>query len=556
MTGEESKVDSRARRKALGAYYTPDSLSAVVAKWAITRPDDTVLEPGFGGCGFLVAAKQRLDELGQENPLAYIHGCDVDEEAFKHLKLIFGAKPSAQHFPHIDFLLTESGKTWGGQKFRVALGNPPYVAYQALSQRQAYQALMKRSGWSGLSARASLWAYFVLHVLSFLEKGGRVAWVLPGSLLRANYSKFIKEVFATRFSRAALFHVHERLFSPAGAAEETVVLCADGFDSNENTGGALQEYFVERVQELEPALETWNTSDQPIALTVVANANSLTQSFADSETTALKALLSARIGLVTGDNKFFLFSESRAREENISLETLQPVLAKGSMAPGLNFGLKELRAARKAGTACYLLSSPALPAEDAQVSRYLESYPLERIENVSTFKKRARWHEPEDHNVPDAFWPVMRDLGPKLILNSKRWHCTNTLHRIFFKDHVTKLQQQFIAVSLLSTYAQLCAELCGRSYGSGVLKHEPRDVESIRIPWSTSFEREPLVSCFNAIDKALREGRHVDATRLADDYIYSNVSVAYTPKFRELLKTSLGALRHVRLPQRRTQAKT
>ena len=44
-------------RRILGAYYTPERLSQLLTDWAIRHVDDTVLEPSFGGCGFLATAR-------------------------------------------------------------------------------------------------------------------------------------------------------------------------------------------------------------------------------------------------------------------------------------------------------------------------------------------------------------------------------------------------------------------------------------------------------------------------------------------------------------------
>lgn len=542
-----STLDARARRRALGAYYTPDRLSTVVTEWAIKRLDDRVLEPGFGGCGFLVAAKLRLEALGQHQPDHFIHGCDVDDEAFGHLKQVFHANPSPRHFPKTDFLDTAAGTTWGGRRFRVALGNPPYVSYQALGdKRDHYQGVLARSGWSGLSGRASLWAYFVLHALTFLEQGGRIAWVLPGSLMRANYARFVKEVIASRFGKAALFHVHERLFTPAGAEEETVILAATDFGHEGD--GPLREYYVERVYDLGRALHDWEHGRLPPTQRGRSAPLAALGRLEGLENIALGDLLTARIGVVTGNNKFFLFSKQRAEDEGIPLDLLQPILAKGSMAPGLTMGRRELNAAREAGLACYLISSPSIPASNASITAYLKSYPKVDIAQVSTFKKRRNWHEPADQQIPDAFWPVMRDLGPKLILNPLGLHCTNTLHRLFFKDCVTQRQRKVIAIALQSTYAQLQAELCGRSYGAGVLKHEPRDVEKIIIPWPKKVDRRHTDRTFQRIDQALRSDRALEAMRLADSYIARYAKAAYGVKHRESLKTALDAMRRVRLP--------
>lgn len=541
--------DERARRRALGAYYTPDHLSAVVASWAIRSANDRVLEPGFGGCGFLMAAKNRLVELGQIQAHDYIHGCDIDQAAFGYLKETFNAESNAQHFPLVDFLDTRPGDTWQGARFSVALGNPPYVSYQSLGDNRAkYQAAIAGSEWPGLSGRASLWAYFVLHALSFLKPGGRVAWVLPGSLLRANYAEHVKGVMRRNFRAAAIFHVHERLFTPAGVAEESVVLIAEGF--RDAKGCHLEECSVETVEELSIQLKGWGMSVSGAAVASAASARVIRTGarIDDVKAIALSEVLTARIGVVTGDNPFFLLSQQRADEEGIDVDDLEPIFAKGAMAAGLSFGKPQLRLAAAAGRACFLLSWDGKKKISAAIKRYLAKYPEQRIQTNSTFSKRRLWHETNQPMAPDAFWPVMRDLGPKLVLNPQKMNCTNTVHRIFFADAITPIQRKQIAVCLQSSYAQLHAEISGRSYGSGVLKHEPRDVERIRIPWSANTDAAHTAAAFDSVDAALSRGDHRAAMTLADEYVQRYDGRSYGATEIALIRKDLESARKLRMP--------
>lgn len=64
----EPLVDDAATRKARGAFFTPDALTAYMCRWALRSPADRVLEPSCGEAAFLLAAAQRLDELKALRP--------------------------------------------------------------------------------------------------------------------------------------------------------------------------------------------------------------------------------------------------------------------------------------------------------------------------------------------------------------------------------------------------------------------------------------------------------------------------------------------------------
>jgi adenine-specific DNA-methyltransferase len=51
-------------RKARGAFFTPAEITRFLAKWAIRRTDDTLLEPACGEAAFLLSAAERFRCLG------------------------------------------------------------------------------------------------------------------------------------------------------------------------------------------------------------------------------------------------------------------------------------------------------------------------------------------------------------------------------------------------------------------------------------------------------------------------------------------------------------
>ena len=55
-------------RKKNGIFYTPLEAANILCKWAIRSPEDYVIEPGFGGCGFLKSSLQRLSQLNCDSP--------------------------------------------------------------------------------------------------------------------------------------------------------------------------------------------------------------------------------------------------------------------------------------------------------------------------------------------------------------------------------------------------------------------------------------------------------------------------------------------------------
>jgi len=80
---------------------------------------------------------------------------------------------------------------------------------------------VETSGNFRLSRMVSLWAYFVLHGLRFLKPGGRIAWLLPSSVLHANYAKELLREVSQHFDRTIVIPLEQRLFLPDGTSEAT-----------------------------------------------------------------------------------------------------------------------------------------------------------------------------------------------------------------------------------------------------------------------------------------------------------------------------------------------
>jgi hypothetical protein len=72
-----------ARRKALGAFYTPRPMAQALVDWAVRSTEDRVLDPSFGGLVFLEAGVERLRSLGLPLTSASqrVGGIDIDRVA-------------------------------------------------------------------------------------------------------------------------------------------------------------------------------------------------------------------------------------------------------------------------------------------------------------------------------------------------------------------------------------------------------------------------------------------------------------------------------------------
>lgn len=544
-------------KKRRGIFYTRSDLTDVLVAWSIRSPNDTALEPSFGGCGFVTALRTRLSSLGHISPLKNIFGCDVDRTAFsQHLPLSFSDKKREGHFLKADFLSLKP-VDFGGKKFTAVIGNPPYVSQHNMyrAQRKSAVAIRKDSSFV-LSSMASLWAFFVFHALRFLENGGRMAWVLPGSLLHSNYAKELLHELSTRFEAVTVISLSERIFVDEGVAESTQVLLCDDLKATRQSG-KVEVKIAEDVKACASLLQHWQTrrwsgnilNGRAVPALVGEDALKIFSTIASKcDVSTLGDLAEFRIGIVTGANRLFIIDDETARKHDLPQECLRPILAKFSTAPGIGLTTGDIKRARAENARCLFVDRRMAPYSK-RVQQYFAAFPQAAHAANVTFKKYSDWRCPDDRKIPDAFFPYMHHSGPRLVLNTAKLNATNTIHRAYFKANVSHKQRQDIALSLLSTFSQISAELEGRSYGGGVLKHEPSEARCIKLllpRFRDGVARRTLVK---AVDVLLRDGRIAEARKLVDEEVFATVPdhVSRTDRNKlDSLLSSLRARRHLR----------
>lgn len=533
INASEVRPISLARKRELGAFYTPSSVTKVLCDWAIRSPDDTVLEPSFGGCNFLEASVRRIQELGTV-VANNIYGCDIDPAAFRMLDEK-DIELNVDNFQLKNFLSLRPYEIHHSQVDTV-IGNPPYVRYSKLDEEQR-SAIHRWEDEYGhrLNRRASLWVYFSYHALHFLKEGARMAWVLPVSFITAQYASGLRELFFKSFRKLAFFTLTERIFLLEGTEERALIVLADGY-SGQIVEAHITSLYVENLNELCSEIERWSAdcdvndqgsgkSNFGIVTAAVENAVSVLK-----EQRLVKELgeyADIGIGVVTGNSKFFVRPKTEWKKDGIGFQHLSYVVPRSRYVSGVEITKEDRDVHIQTGISCLALNAP-VKSRSLAVLKYLSTYERESLEANATFSKRDCWFRFLDNKVPDAFFVFMTHHGPRLIINSVQANTTNGLYRVSFKTDISACPK-LIAVAMQTTFTQLEAEKLGRPRGSGALKLEPYDAKRLMlyIPQKTSVE---IDSIFSVVDAYLRQGRESCARRAADGFIFSDA-----PEFLEML---------------------
>lgn len=527
---------SKSNRKKEGIYYTPDDYCEALAFWAIQTKTDRILEPSFGGGAFLKVSHSKLCLLGAKSPKRLLWGYDTDVEAHTSLKSSLFC--NSEKLFHKDFL-TASEKELGG-KVDVILGNPPYIGWKMLSSKQREEAIRVCPEQYTPMRQANLWVFFCLKSLQLLNAKGRFAMVLPRSLIFSDYGKSFLNYFKTQFERVCVIESNESCFKYCGAAERPIILLGE----NHKVASCLeiQKHRVSSADEIPSKINSPQSSCEQESNHTLAR-----KIFTDA--LFLGDLFDVRIGIVTGDNDFFLFSEDKRKELNIPKKFMLPIIAKSRDLKRLMYTSTDIESTEEK-LSIYMLDTRAGSSANP-IKKHLDSYPKQRIEENRTFGKVAVWHMPTIGPEPSAFFSYMTNTGPRLVLNTAKVQCVNSIHRLYHKNRDTS-EMKWCSLYVFSVYGRLASEYVGRTYASGLLKLEPSDVKRLPLftPDKTEFSSQRFKKSWTKINALLKNDESSKAYDRCNDYVHEVVSemIPSIPTIQELhsLREKLAAIRTLR----------
>lgn len=506
------KEDSTALRKARGAFFTPPAIANFLSTWAIRQADTVVLDPTCGESVFLLAAAQRLADLGA-SPTAIAEqlvGADIHAPSLKASAELLRELGTGARFVHSDFFELPTPAQIGDRVgwCDVVIGNPPFVRYQEhrgdARKRAAAAALAQGVRLSGL---ASSWAATLVHASAFLKPDGRLAMVLPAELLTVGYAEPIRRWLRQRFGVVNLVLFEHLQFE--GAEEQVVLLVASG----RGPADSLSLFTVDdaddlaRIHPLDSVAATPAAEGKWSDLTLPLDVRQLFKSFVE-RTVKLEDYGALELGTVTGANSYFALSEVTRRKWKLDEKHLKRISPPGTRhLNSLTFSRAQWEELKLAGERVWLLH-PEKAAAGAALHRYIKHGVDEGVDQAYKCTVRDPWWRPPVVPVPELFFTYMSHRFPRLINNTSGATLLNSMHGLRLSEEVPAHVRAALPLLMLNSGTMLGAEVMGRSYGGGILKMEPREAalmpmlspEELLIAWKQLEPKAPN------LDAALRRG--------------------------------------------------
>ncbi len=517
-------MNNISEQKLRGGYYTPLPIAEFLIDWAINGSTSPyVLEPSMGDGVFIRQLAKRLLSKGQnkESIGKSILGVELFEEELEKAKTLLrkdGYLTDNFQLMTGDFftLYKEISK----KKYDIILGNPPFIRYQDFPENQRDLAIeiLKANGFKPNKLTNS-WLFFLLASVNLLNPNGRLAMVIPAEILQVKYAAEARVFLSKFFNSITIISFKKLVFD--GIQQEVVLLLGDKRDNGNRGIDLIELNDVDDLRNLKDEIKKPehfkpidHSNDKWLQYYLSKEEILLIKRLTENKKlTNLGSLVNVDVGVVTGNNEFFVMNRDTINKYNLAKYVIPLVGRTAHLNGGVVFELEDWERSEEKGDKSYLLNyqDPLLVVLDENIKEYVRLGEEMGIHEGYKCRIRKTWYSVPSVWIPDAFLFRQIHKYPKIVENKARAIPTDTIHRVkVFKPEKT----QQIASSFLNSLTFAFSEIYGRSYGGGVLELEPNEAEKLPIPYSNEIIFED-----NKINSLLKKKNIYDALDYTDSIL-------------------------------------
>ena len=485
------KEDST-KQKLRGAYYTPERVAEKMVEFFQEDSSiHSILEPSCGNGVFvdMVQKKQLLKDGGTMTAIEI-----EDSEVKKAEKKIYSSA-DIRLFAMDFFQYYAENKDEA--RFDLILGNPPYIRYQYLEERQRAEMseILTEHGMKS-NKLINTWELICpdieQEIVIFVgEKSEEEK--------EENKEEKKKEKNVEKKQRQKDGQKGIRIIELNNLEDlQTLKLPENGFQKMNRVHEKWTKYFMSRQEN-----------------------RLITQMKQDSRFRKLSDMALINIGITTGNNKYFSVTKKTVEEYGLE-HVVRPLIGRSSHAGSVYFRKEDWLVNAESGKAAYLIDFPDVPIETYPKKHRAYIKKGEKNKEHAGYKCRIRdrWYRVPSIWVPDAFFLRRNNLYPKFVLNCCEAVSTDTMHRIKFHDGI---EPERVVLSYYNSISFAFTEICGRSYGGGVLEILPGELGNVVLPVLDKIPLEQVREILYQVDEIVRKKEPIEkALDLVDREILVN----------------------------------
>ena len=498
------KKDS-SEQKLRGAYYTPLQLANAMVGLVASHNITNVLEPSCGDGVFI----DSLSSMNMLKDIESVTAVEIEADEAEKVRNNYTNNTNV-HVLNEDFFDFYQ-RVYGKQSFDLILGNPPYIRYQYLTeeQREIQSSILTSHGMKS-NKLINAWVAFLVACVQLLSDNGKVSFVIPAEILQVAYAEDLRLFLSNQLSKITLLTFEQLVFP--GIEQEILVFI--GEKGGEEKGIRILELSnledfkkldlsSNGFQKLKHVKEKWTK------YFVSAEEIKVIQSIReDKRFRKFSELALINVGITTGNNTYFSVDKDTSDSYDLSSVTL-PLIGRSSHAHGIYFTESDWQDNINAEKRAMLISFPDIPYEDypTKHKEYIELGEKNKEHKGYKCSIRDRWYIVPSVWVPDAFFLRRNNLYPKFVLNRCNAVSTDTMHRIKFNEGINT---ENVLLSYYNSISFAFTEICGRSYGGGVLEILPGEVGNIMLPVVENIDEALRDSLLCQIDTIVRNDEDIE----------------------------------------------
>lgn len=500
-------------QKLRGAYYTPLQLANAMVGLFASQNIVTVLEPSCGDGVFLDSLKN-LKLLDKIKRVTAVEIAPDEAEKVRSQYSDFGqVEVCTEDFFNYYYRVLDK------ESFDLILGNPPYIRYQYLkeSQREMQSEILTSHGMKA-NKLINAWVAFIVACVQLLSETGKIAFVIPAEILQVAYAEDLRLYLANNLAKITLI-TFEQLVFPDIEQEVVVFIGEKGKEEKGiriiemNNLDSFSQLRLEQngFQQLRHVKEKWTkyfvTPDEMSLIQGLRNDNR----FAKFSEYGL-----INVGITTGNNGYFSVSEETTEQYGLADVTL-PLIGRSSHAHGIYFTQEDWEKNKSMGKRARLINFPEIPYEEYPDGHKKYILLGEKNGEHEGYKCsiRDRWYIVPSVWVPDAFFLRRNNLYPKFVLNRCGAVSTDTMHRMKFHEGI---MPENILLAYYNSISFAFTEICGRSYGGGVLEVLPGEMGNILLPKVEAVNPKLRETLLAHIDSVVRNDEDIEtALNIVDE---------------------------------------
>lgn len=526
-------------KKERGGYYTPEKLANFITT-LLYKENLNILEPSCGDGVFL----RSILNVSENNNYRKIDAIEIVKEEYEKCAKLVQNIDNANLYNDDFYNFYQNTK----EKYDLILGNPPYIRYQYLTEKQRKrqsEVLLENN--MVPNKLINSWVFFLVACVNLLNDHGTIGFVIPAELLQVVYAEDLRAYLSRELSKITIISFDDLIFDDA--EQEVVVFigekdtranhCSIANCSFKDLDNLINDFKLERLEynHLTNERNKWTkyylSEYQNTLIDNIKNNNKF-QKFKDV------ALIN--VGITTGNNDYFSVNKEIVSEYDLENVTI-PLIGRSSQAHGLFFDEKDWKFNVDKGVKAYLIHFDET-IDFNELSKKQQKY-IKYGEKIGANKGykckiRNKWYSIPSIWVPDAFFLRRSNNYPKFVMNKINAVSTDTMHRINFYEGINKNK---VLLSYYNSITFAFVELNGRSYGGGVLEVLPKEVSNIYLPIIDGISDEKTMELLKIVDEKIRDKNDIEELLdIMDKEILINhlkISAETVLEFRKIWKFML-----------------